>query len=300
MKMNDIPLIVTTDWLAERMGDPDLRIVDATVFMNFPEIGGPPKIETGRASYEQGHIPGAVYADLLGELSAADAKLPFTVPAREVFVDKMTQLGIGDGTYTVIYDQNALVGESVAASYWASRLAWQLRYEGFDRIAILEGGLQKWQAEGRRLSAEKTAYPMASFTGQRRTEMLATKEDVQRAMEDENTILINSLSPDEFRGNRPDDPRSGHIPGSENVYFGSHADEQTKTLFDDDQLRAAFEKTQALDPDKKVITYCGGGIAATWSALMLNKLGQPNVAVYDGSMNEWASDPSCPIVKSEA
>ena len=289
--MNDIPLIVTTDWLAERLDDPKLRIVDATVFMKFPEGGGPPNVESGKNSYEQGHIPGAVYADLVGELSDAESDLPFTVPSREAFIKKMTELGIGDDTYTVVYDQNALVGESVAASYWASRLAWQLRYEGFDRIAILEGGLQKWQAEGRELSTETVSYPAANYTGRRRAEMLATKEDVRKAMDDDKTVLINSLSPEEFE--------TGHIPSSTNVFFGAHADEKTKALNDDAKIRAAFEQSGALDPSKKVITYCGGGIAATWNALMLNKLGQPNVAVYDGSMNEWTSDSSCPIVKVE-
>lgn len=289
--MNDIPLIVSTDWLAERLDDSKLRIVDATVFMKFPEGGGPPNVESGRNAYEKGHIPGAVFADLAGELSDPDSNLPFTVPARETFVKKMTDLGIGDNTYTVIYDRNALAGESVAASYWASRLAWQLRYEGFDRIAILEGGLQKWETEGRELSAEPVAYPPANYTGHRRSEMLATKDDVKRTMDDEQTVLINSLSPEDFQ--------NGHIPGSTNVFFGVHADEETKALHGDDQLRAAFESSGALDPGKKVITYCGGGIAATWNALMLNKLGQPNVAVYDGSMNEWTSDPSCPVVKSE-
>ncbi|WP_033542956.1 sulfurtransferase [Planococcus sp. CAU13] len=288
--MNDIPLIVSTDWLAERLDDPKLRIVDATVFMKFPEGGGPPNVESGRSSYEQGHIPGAVYADLAGELSDPESDLPFTVPPREVFVKKMTELGIGDDTYTVIYDQNALVGEPVAASYWASRLAWQLRYEGFDRIAILEGGLQKWQAEGRGLSTESQAYPMANYTGHRRPEMLATKDDVRKAMDDDQTVLINSLSPEDFN--------SGHIPGSTNVFFGAHADEETKALFSEEQLRASFEQSGALDPSKKVITYCGGGIAATWNALVLNSLGQSNVAVYDGSMNEWTSDPNCPVVKS--
>lgn len=297
--MNDIPLIVTTEWLADRLDDPKLRIIDATVFMQMPEGGGPPNIESGRASYEQGHIPGAVYADLVGELSDPDSNLPFTVSSHEAFIEKITELGIGDETYTVIYDQNALVGESIVASYWASRLAWQMRYEGFDQIAVLEGGLQKWLSEGRELSTDAPVYSKAVFTGQQRTEMLATKEDVQKAIDDEQTVLINTLSPEEFAGADSDDPRSGHIPSSQNVFFGLHADQQTKTLHDDEKLRALFEETGALDPDKKVITYCGGGIAATWNALILNKLGQQNVAIYDGSMNEWASDPSCPIVKSE-
>lgn len=289
--MNDIPLIVSTDWLAEHLEDSKLRIVDATVFMKFPEGGGPPNVESGKASYEQGHIPGAVYADLVGELSDKESELPFTVPSRDAFVKKMTELGIGDDTYTVIYDQNALVGESVAASYWASRLAWQMRYEGYDSVAILEGGLQKWQAEGREISTEQPSYPAANFSGKRRTDMLATKEDVRKAMDDEQTVLLNSLSPEEFQ--------AAHIPSSTNVFFGAHADEETKALYNEEQLRASFEGTGALDPSKKVITYCGGGIAATWNALLLNSLGQPNVAVYDGSMNEWTSDPSCPVVKSE-
>ncbi|WP_203334450.1 sulfurtransferase [Planococcus beigongshangi] len=287
--MKNIPLIVTTEWLAERLDDPKLRIVDATVFMKFPDGGGPPNVESGRFSYGQGHIPGAVYADLVGELTDAASDLPFTVPARDAFVKKMTELGIGDDTYTVIYDQNALVDEPVAASYWASRLAWQLRYEGFEHIAILEGGLQKWQAEGRELSTESPGYPRANYTGHRRSEMLATKEDVRKAMDDEQTVLINSLSPEDFQ--------AAHIPGSKNIFFGMHADTETKALYDEDKLRASFEKSGALDPSKKVITYCGGGIAATWNALMLNRLGQPNVAVYDGSMNEWTSDPSCPVIK---
>ena len=289
--MNEIPLIVTTQWLADHWSDAKLRVVDATVFMKFPEGGGPPNVESGKSSFEQGHIPGAVYADLLGELSDTDSNLPFTVPSREAFVKKMTELGIGDDTFTVIYDQNALVGESVAASYWASRLAWQLRYEGFEHVAILEGGLQKWQAEDHELTTASKSYPVASFSGQRKTEMLATKEDVRKAMDDDQTVLLNSLSPEEYR--------AAHIPGSTNVFFGAFADENTKALYDDDQLRASFESSGALDPGKKVITYCGGGIAATWNALLLNKLGQSNVAVYDGSMNEWMSDPICPIVKSE-
>mgnify|MGYP001198264015 CR=1 FL=1 len=297
--MEKHPLIVDTNWLAERLDDPKLRIIDATTFLKIPENGGETGIWSGRDAYEKGHIPGAVFADLLTDLSDPEAKLPMTVPPRDQFVKKMEELGVGDGTYVVIYDQGAMVGSPVVAAQWASRLAWQLRYEGFDEISVLEGGFQKWKDEGRPVSTESGHYPPAEFTGQRRPDLLATKEDVKNAMKDDKVVLINSLSPADFRGETDTYPRKGHIPSSVNVFFGQHADETTRKVHDEETLRQTFEKVGALDPNKKVITYCGGGIAATWNALILNKLGQKNVAVYDGSMNEWASDPDCPLVTGE-
>ncbi|MDQ0428733.1 thiosulfate/3-mercaptopyruvate sulfurtransferase [Planomicrobium stackebrandtii] len=294
--MEQIPLIVSTDWLEQNLSDPKLRIVDATTFMEMSENGGPPSVYSGKASNEEAHIPGAVYADLLNDLSDPESPLPFMVPPRNHFIEKMTRLGIGDGNYTVIYDQGALVENPVVAAYWASRLAWQMKYEGFENIAVLDGGLPKWKAEGRPLTAVPGNYSPASFTGQRRPELLATKEDVQQATGDDNIVLINSLSPEDYRGETDSYPRKGHIPSSINVFFGSHADMETKGMLSDAVLREPFEKIGALDPNKKVITYCGGGIAATWTSLILNKLGQKNVAVYDGSLNEWASDPSCLLV----
>jgi len=295
--MNKHPLIVNTEWLAERLEDPNLRILDATTFLKMPdkeneEVG----MWSGRDAYNQGHIPGAVYADLMNELSDPKAPLPMMVPPREQFVNKIEELGIGDGTYVVIYDQGALVGSPVVAAQWASRLAWQLRYEGFDDISVLEGGFQKWKEEGCPITTEPGHYSRAKFTGSRRPELLATKEDVKRAMQDENIVLINSLSPEDFRGETNTYPRKGHIPTSVNVFFGSHGDPKTWKVNDETSIRETFEKVGALDPNKKVITYCGGGIAATWNALLLNMLGQKNVAVYDGSMNEWASDPDCPLI----
>ncbi|RNF39026.1 sulfurtransferase [Planococcus salinus] len=294
--MKEVPYIVDTNWLAERLDDPYLRILDATTFMAIPENGGSPTIQSGRDSYEEGHIKGAVFADLINDFSDPESSLPFTVPSRQQFISKMTELGVGDDTYTVIYDQGAMVGDPVIAAYWASRLAWQMRYEGFEHIAVLEGGLPKWKEEGRPVTTEVADYPAASFTGERRPELLATKEDVKRAMDDDNIVLINSLSPEDFRGETETYSRKGHIPSSVNVFFGVHADQATRKVHEDQVLRKTFEQAGALDSGKKVITYCGGGIAATWNALMLNKLGQENVAVYDGSMNEWTSDPSCPLV----
>jgi len=300
MSNEQVPLLVSTDWLAERLNDPNLRLLDATTFLERPEDGGYYHVYSGREAYNKGHIPGAVYADLYNELSDPDAAYTFTVPSRERFVNKMEELGVGDGTYVVVYDQTeAQVGTSVIASDWASRLAWQLRYEGFDDVAVLDGGYLKWKEEDRPVTTEPGSYPKANFTGERRPELLATKEDVKQAINDDNVVLLNCLSREDFDGETDTYKRSGHIPGSAHVFFGIHTDSETKEVYPDEKLRESFEASGALDSGKKVITYCGSGIAATWNALLLKKLGQDNIAIYDGSMTEWADDESLPLDKSD-
>ncbi|SDI41403.1 sulfurtransferase [Natribacillus halophilus] len=295
--MSNVPLIVSTEWLAERLDDPKLRLIDATTFLKPPEGGRYYNVWSGQEAYDEGHIPGAVYADLLNNLSDPDSEFTFTVPSRERFTKKMSELGVGDDdTYVVVYDQgNAIVGASVIASDWASRLAWQLQYEGYDNVAVLDGGFVKWREDGRPVSTEPGSYPKATFKGERRPELLATKEDVKDALDDENVILLNSLSEADFNGETDTYARSGHIPGSVNVFFGNLSDPETKELHNEEQLRDTFEQVGALDENKKVITYCGSGIAATWNALILNKLGQQNVSMYDGSLTEWTADPSLPL-----
>ncbi|MFS0750072.1 sulfurtransferase [Oceanobacillus sp. 1P07AA] len=298
MSNRKVPLIVTTDWLAERLDDPKLRILDATTFLKQPAEGGYYDVWSGKDVYDKGHIPGAVYADLLGELSDSNSPFKFTVPPRDQFIDKITKLGVSDDTYVVVYDQaQAVVGAPVIGSDWASRLAWQLRYEGFENVAVLDGGLLKWKEEGRPSTTEPGSYPEGHFTRTRNADLLATKEDVKNAMEDDNVVLINSLSPADFAGETDTYERSGHIPSSVNVFFGQHSDQKTLQLHPEEQLRKTFEEAGALDSDKKVITYCGSGIAATWNALILNQLGQDNVAMYDGSMTEWANDKDLPLKK---
>lgn len=298
--MSKVPLIVNTEWLAERLEDPNLRLLDATTFLKQPAEGGYYDVWSGKEAYEKGHIPGAVYADLLEEFSDPVSEYKFTVPSRDRFVEKISELGVGDDTYVVVYDQGeAVVGAPVIASDWASRLAWQLRYEGFDDVAVLDGGFPKWLEEGRSVTTETGNYPTATYTGERQPELLATKEDVKNALNDKNIVLLNSLSEADFNGETDTYSRSGHIPGSVNVFFGELSDIKTKELYDEEKLRKKFEEVGALDPSKKVITYCGSGIAATWTALILNKLGQNNVAMYDGSMTEWTADPSLPLDKVE-
>lgn len=294
--MTNIPPIVTGDWLQEQLQNPALRLLDATTFLKIPEGAGYPELWSGREAYKEEHIPGAAYADLLHDFTDPNGKAPFTIATREQFLAAIEQFGITKDTFVVIYDRGPLVNVDVLASDWSARLRWQLKYEGFDNVAVLDGGFRKWKLDGRQTASGENHYEAAPWTFERRPQLIVTKEDVKAAIHDDNIILINSLSEADFRGETNTYPRKGHIPGSQNVFFGSHSSLETRLLNSDDVLRKTFDKIGALDPNKKVITYCGGGIAATWNALLLNKLGQENVAVYDGSLNEWASDDSCPLV----
>lgn len=293
--MCEVPLIVTTEWLEERLNDSKLRLLDATTFLKHPEKNGYYDVWSGKEAYEKGHIPGAVFADLYNELSDPDSEFAFTLPSRERFIENISKLGVGEGTYVVIYDQGAIVNAPVIAPHWATRLAWQLRYEGFDNVAVLDGGFPKWLEEGRPVTTEPGSYPQGNFTGVRRPELFVTKEEVLKAIDDENIVIIDSLTEEHYNGEVNTYGRLGHIPNSVNVFFGSHSDPKTKELYNDEELRQKLEKIGALNPNKKVIAYCGSAIAATWNAYILNKLGQNNVAVYDGSLTEWAKDPSLPL-----
>lgn len=296
--MTTISPLVSTEWLAEHLNDKEIRLLDATTFLKLPDGDGLYSINSGFDAYKEEHIPGAVHADVLHELADPDDKKAFTLPSRERFVEKIQQLGVDDQTHVVIYDRIAEVGSTNSASDWASRVWWQLRYEGFDNISILEGGFRKWKAEGRPTKSGEESYPQGTFTKTRRPELVATKEDVLAATKDTDTILLNCLSPEVFSGEKNTYGRPGHIPSSENVYFATLSDDETLKVKDEETLRNIFEPTGAFDSSKRVVAYCGGGIAATWNAFILYLLGRKDVAVYDGSMTEWVQDEQAPLATS--
>ncbi|GAK12269.1 sulfurtransferase [Geomicrobium sp. JCM 19039] len=293
--MTTIGPLVSTDWLAEHLHDDNLVILDATTFLKLPEGDGLYSINSGIDAYKEAHIPGAVHADVLHELADPDDENAFTLPSRERFVNKIEALGVGEGKHVVIYDRVAEVGSSNAASDWATRVWWMLRFEGFDDISILEGGIRKWERENREMRSGVETNPHANFTFERRPELLATKEDVKNAMTDSSTVLMNCLSPDTFSGTVNTYGRPGHIPSSVNVYFRSLSDEESLLVKKEEELHEIFEPMGVFDTNKKVITYCGGGIAATWNAFIMYMLGREDVAVYDGSMTEWVKDESLPL-----
>ncbi len=284
--------LVETDWLAEHLDDPDLRILDCTQYL--PDYFESVEFTTvsGRDNYQQGHIPGAAYVDLMEELVDPDRPEFYSaMPPAEQFADVMSQIGVGDGTRVILYDD--FVG------IFATRIWWMLRAFGFDNAAVLNGGWLKWKNEGRPISTEPASYPPGNFVARYQPELIASKEEVLATIDDNQTCLIDALSEQEYTGD-PAFPshygRPGHIPSAVNVPFTGQIDMTSSNEYvSPDAIRAHFEESGALESDR-VVTYCGGAIAATQAAHLLTLLGVENVAVYDGSLTEWGADANLPMV----
>lgn len=278
--------LISTEELARRLGAPALRIFDCTTYLR-PRPEGGYNAESGLANYAKGHIPGAAFLDLGGELSDPHSKLRFTLPPLDQLTKSFAAKGVGHGTFVVLY--------SHASPNWATRLWWMLRAVGFDDAAILDGGLDKWKAENRPLSTEATTYPPATLTLRGRPEIFVDKNDILGAIGQPGTLTLNALSLEQHKGSGGVVyGRAGRIAGSSCVPAASLFGPD-KTLKPIGELRAAFEGVGAR-PDKRVMVYCGGGIAATLDAFVLTALlGHTNVSVYDNSMQEWSNDPSLPM-----
>ena len=284
--MTDLPLLVTAQRLNDALRDPAVRVLDATVWLQLHPDGSEVTIESGRAAFDEGHIPGAGFADLI-ELSDPARPAWFMLPDPSRFADGMSRLGVGPGTHVVVYD-----GED---GIWAARLWWMLRTFGFDAVSLLDGGIKAWRAAGLPLSTEIEDVTPGAFDVRFRPELVATREDVEGVVRDGGACLVNALRAEFFRGDIPIIPgRFGHIPGSVSVPHGDLIDAESNRVLPVDRLREHFAATGVLD-QPRVVTYCGGGIAATFDAFALALLGRDDVAVYDGSLVEWSSDPDLPL-----
>jgi len=278
--------LVETDWLAAHLADPELRVFDCTTYLD-PDPVKVFVVRSGRPEWEQGHIPGAGYLDLQGELSDAASPFRFTMPPAEQFAAAMSRHGVGEGTRVVLYSAGSVM--------WAARIWWMLRAFGFDNAAVLNGGTDKWKAEGRPLSTEPPRPAPARFVARPRPEMIATKSQVAAAIADPRVRIVNALTARQHTGEGGVHyGRPGRIAGSVNVPAHRLVDGESKVFLPAGELAAAFAETGA-DQAEKVITYCGGGIAASADAFVLALLGHDNVALYDGSLSEWAKDPAAPM-----
>jgi thiosulfate/3-mercaptopyruvate sulfurtransferase len=277
--------LVSTQWLAHHLDDLDLRVFDVTVHLR-PATPGPYRIESGQADYEEAHIPGAAFLDLARDLSDSKAALPFTMPSADQLARALGAAGVKRGARVVAY--------SATTPMWATRLWWMLRSCGFEDVAVLDGGLAKWVAEGRPVETGIRCYPEAVLTLFAQPGAWADKQEVLAAIGDEAVCIVNALSPSVHSGEGAMNyGRKGHIKGSRNVPYAALL-KSDGTYRDDAELRALFAAVASLQRPR-AICYCGGGISATMDALALTRLGHPAVAVYDGSMSEWSRDPDLPM-----
>jgi thiosulfate/3-mercaptopyruvate sulfurtransferase len=288
--LRDPDALISTDDLAARLGRPELRVYDCTTYLEPPDPGSddPYKTVSGRQTFLAGHIPGADFLDLQGELSATDTRLRFMMPSGEHLARAFGRHGLGDGTRVVLY--------SLGSMMWATRVWWMLRALGFDAAAVLDGGFDRWQAEGRAIeTGEPRGYPPARFTPRLHPGRFVDKTAVKAAIGDPRTVTVNALGPQFHQGREPSRyGRPGRVPGSVNVPAASLVDPATKRFVSPADALARFAAA-GLAPDKRVIAYCGGGISATIDLFLLHQLGFDDLTLYDGSMGEWAKDPSLPI-----
>ena len=274
-------LLVTTQWLSEHLDDEDLVVLDTTILVQQDENGKMSSI-SGRDSYDAGHIPTAGYADLLGDLSDQDSSMTFVMPSPEQFRIAMGKLGVGNDSRVVLYSANYPA--------WAARLWWMLRWAGFDQVALLDGGLNAWVTEGRPLSTEPATDPEKEFVLSLRQGVIAYQDEVLAAINNDEVSIIDTMNVAHFNGNFTMYDRPGHITSASNM--------PSTDLMDESGYFKSFDELDMMHDDdrgNRVITYCGGGVAASTVAFTMYRLGYSDVAVYMGSLQEWTKNPENPM-----
>ena len=272
MPQSDPRLLVSTDWLQDHLGAPDLRVIDASWYL--PNMG-----RNARAEYEDRHIPGARFFDI-DDISDSRSELPHMAPPVEKFISRMRAMGIGAGHRVVAYDGAGL--------FSAARVWWLFRHFGKTDVAVLDGGLPKWLAEGRPVEDDLPVLRDRHFTARRDASLVKDVTQVAASTKLGDYQIVDARSPERFRGEEPEirpGLRSGHIPGSRNVYYKDllAAD---GTLKEPGALRGIFEAA-GVDLDRPVVTTCGSGVTAAILALALERMGHAKHALYDGSWSEW-------------
>ncbi|MSO90352.1 MAG: sulfurtransferase [Acetobacteraceae bacterium] len=278
--------LVRTDWLAQNLNNPNVVVLDCTTHL-IPNPKITYDIVPGRKEYEEGHILGAQFIDLSNDLSDTSHKFRFMRQSPESFATAIGRFGVGEHTKVILY--------SMTSVQWASRVWWLLREFGHDNAAVLDGGFTKWNREGRPIeTGPSSPRPPHVFKVRQVRNLMADAQEVLDAIGDTAICTLNALRPEQHAGSGGNTyGRPGRIKGSVNLPAGALIDPDTGCFLSAEKLHEKFASVGALD--KKVITYCGGGIAASADALALVMLGNADVKLYDASMSEWAKDAVLPM-----
>lgn len=279
--------LVSCEWLREQLERGDMAVLDATFFL-------PAERRDAAAEYRQCHLPGARFFDI-DAVADHNTPLPHMLPSPAEFAEAVGGLGIGNDTLVVAYDNNRFMA--------SARLWWTLRVFGHERVVVLDGGLQRWQALGLPVAAGSGApAPRVPYQADFHPELVCDLAQMRLLAASRGRQLLDARSPGRFEGRDPE-PRpglkSGHIPGSHNLFFADLLDPDSRTLRSVDELAQLFRQA-GVDPALPVVTTCGTGVTAAVLALALYRLGREDVAVYDGSWSEWGGLPDTPVVTGTA
>ncbi|MDH4393094.1 MAG: sulfurtransferase [Aquabacterium sp.] len=288
MSTADTPLLVTPAWLHARLDDPSVRVLDCTTWMT-PQPVGPSSITSGRPDWLRAHIPGSQHVCMVQDLSDPAGAFPYTLPGAAKIAALLSRLGIDNGHHVVLY--------GAAQPMVVTRAWWVLTALGHQRVSVLDGGLPRWQREGRPLTDAVVARAATAFQPRPDAAMVADAERVARAVAGSGERLVNALSAEQFAGTGGAHyGRPGRIPGSLHVPARDLVDPTSMDWLPQDALLARLQAAGLTDPNEPVITYCGGGIAASVTFFALRLLGRDKVALYDNSLLEWSADPARPMV----
>jgi thiosulfate/3-mercaptopyruvate sulfurtransferase len=280
--------IVTTDWLEAHLRDPDLRVVDmrGSVSTRLVEPGVEEATYRGaREEFKAGHVPGAVYVDWTEDIIDPDDPVPVQVAPPDRFAEAMASRGIGDLTHVVAVDHSG--------GQFATRLWWALRYYGHNRVSVLDGGWSRWLAEGRAVEEGEPSVSRAEFHPIVRPELRATAAEVRSRLGEPDMQLIDARDTGQYTGAKRRGPRGGHLPGAKHVPRELFFAESGGFLpLDEVRHRAS---AAGLQPEKPIVAYCNGGVAATVVLFNLHRLGYTRLTNYDGSWNEWGTHADWPV-----